>query len=100
MHEISSISKRNGKLIGQAKDPVSAGRTLCSILPENFWRGEGGQVFCIGSGGGGAGDNLVFPQGGNQIGRTPRNTASAFFTARRDYFHSIRDVPQPRTQSC
>src|ERR1700745_2703173 len=55
MHEVSSISKRNGKLIGQAKDPVSAGRTLCSILPEIFWRGEDGQVFCIGSGGCGVG---------------------------------------------
>src|SRR5258708_14861785 len=70
MHEISSISKRNGKLLGQAKDPVSAGRTLCSILPENFWRGEDGQVFCIGSGGGRRGEIWFFVHGGTRPGST------------------------------
>src|SRR5580700_1848221 len=42
MHEVSSISKRTGKLIGQAKDPVSAGHALTGMIRPGFWPGEGG----------------------------------------------------------
>ena len=52
--EISSISKRNGKLRGHAKDPISAGLALEAFLPEDYWvNNKNAQVFIIGAGGSG-----------------------------------------------
>ena len=72
MHEVSSISKRGGKLIGQAKDPVSAGRTLTGMIPEKFWPGEGGDVFCMGCGGAGVALTWFLLQGDHGLGRPER----------------------------
>lgn len=36
--EISSISKKDGKLCGHAKDPISVGLALDSFIPENHWK--------------------------------------------------------------
>lgn len=52
--EISSISKRDGKLRGHAKDPISVGLTLESFLPRDYWiNNRDAQVFIMGSGGSG-----------------------------------------------
>lgn len=50
--EISCISKRDGALVGHAKDPITAGRTLTEFLPRDHWAG-GGHVLCFGAGGAG-----------------------------------------------
>jgi shikimate dehydrogenase len=50
--EISCISKRDGALVGHAKDPITAGRTLNEFLPRDHWAG-GGHVLCLGAGGAG-----------------------------------------------
>lgn len=50
--EISSISKRGGRLIGHAKDPVSAGRALEEILASDQFDARADAV-CLGSGGAG-----------------------------------------------
>jgi D-3-phosphoglycerate dehydrogenase / 2-oxoglutarate reductase len=51
--EISSVSKRNGKLIGHAKDPLTAGLALEEFLaPDHFTR-TGAHVLVLGSGGAG-----------------------------------------------
>ena len=50
--EISCISKRNGALVGHAKDPVTAGRTLSEFLSRDHWAG-GAHVLCLGAGGAG-----------------------------------------------
>lgn len=49
--EISSISKRGGKLRGHAKDPISSGLALEAFVPEGHWGGSGGHVLCFGAGG-------------------------------------------------
>jgi shikimate 5-dehydrogenase len=49
--EISSISKRRGRLRGHAKDPVTVGRALEAIVDEGYWRRTGGQLLILGSGG-------------------------------------------------
>lgn len=49
--ELSSISKKDGRLEGYAKDPISSGKTLDSFVPESFWAGHGGQLFIMGAGG-------------------------------------------------
>ncbi|HVX46002.1 MAG TPA: hypothetical protein VHC49_19080 [Mycobacteriales bacterium] len=51
--EVSCVSKRAGRLLGHAKDPVTAGRALHHLLaPEHFAR-TGGHVLCLGAGGAG-----------------------------------------------
>jgi len=49
--ELSSISKKDGRLEGYAKDPISSGLTLDSFVPENFWSKKGGELFIMGAGG-------------------------------------------------
>ena len=49
--DLSCISKRDGKLIGHALDPVSAGETLQEMFEPGYWQRTGGEVFCIGAGG-------------------------------------------------
>lgn len=50
-HEVSCISKQNGRLEGHAKDPISAGLTLDSVLGPGYFGRTGGHVLCLGSGG-------------------------------------------------
>lgn len=56
--EISSISKRDGRLIGHAKDPVTAGLALEEFLPPGHFAATGADVVCLG--GGGAGTALTW----------------------------------------
>ncbi|MDF2539458.1 MAG: shikimate dehydrogenase [Herbinix sp.] len=49
--ELSSISKKDGRLEGYAKDPISSGLTLDSFVPENYWKEKGGELFIMGAGG-------------------------------------------------
>lgn len=49
--EVSSISKRDGRLEGHAKDPISAGASLDAVLGTGYFARTGGEVLCIGSGG-------------------------------------------------
>lgn len=49
--EISSISKLEGRLEGHAKDPITAGKSLDAIIPENYFGKTGGEVLSFGAGG-------------------------------------------------
>ena len=49
--EVSSISKFDNKLEGHAKDPISSGLSLDTILGENYFERTGGEVLCFGAGG-------------------------------------------------
>lgn len=49
--ELSSISKKDGKLFGHAKDPISSGLSMESFIPKNYWSDKKGEVFCMGAGG-------------------------------------------------
>lgn len=51
--EVSCISKRDGRLIGHAKDPVTGGLSLDAVLCENYFERTGGHVLCFGAGGSG-----------------------------------------------
>jgi shikimate dehydrogenase len=50
--EVSCISKRDGALVGHAKDPITAGRTLGEFLPRD-WPAGGAHALCFGAGGAG-----------------------------------------------
>jgi shikimate 5-dehydrogenase len=49
--ELSSISKKDGKLEGYAKDPISSGLAMEAFIPENYWKDRGGELFIMGAGG-------------------------------------------------
>lgn len=54
LQEVSCISKRDGKLRGSAKDPISSGYALESFLPRDYWAiNRDAQVFIMGTGGSG-----------------------------------------------
>ena len=52
--EISSISKRDGRLWGHAKDPISVGLALDSFLPAEHWQKYPGAQACVLGAGGSA----------------------------------------------
>lgn len=51
MHEISSISKVDGQLMGHAKDPITSGLALEAFLPEKHWEQTGAEALVLGAGG-------------------------------------------------
>jgi shikimate 5-dehydrogenase len=50
-HEVSSISKLEGRLEGHAKDPITAGLSLDAIVGDGYFGRTGGHVLCFGAGG-------------------------------------------------
>lgn len=60
--EISSISKKDGKLCGHAKDPISSGLALENFVPQNYWKEYDGDVFLMGAGGAALAMSLYFGQ--------------------------------------
>jgi shikimate 5-dehydrogenase len=51
LDEISSISKRKGKLRGHAMDPISSGYSFDAIVPPGYWKSGGGELCILGAGG-------------------------------------------------
>lgn len=49
--EVSCISKRNGALEAHAKDPITSGLSLDSILGDNYFGIKNGHLLCFGAGG-------------------------------------------------
>ena len=49
--EISSISKLDGRLEGHAKDPLTSGASLDSIIEKDYFARTGAEVLCFGAGG-------------------------------------------------
>jgi len=50
-HEVSSISKLEGRLEGHAKDPITSGLSLDAITGPGYFGRTGGDVLCFGAGG-------------------------------------------------
>jgi shikimate dehydrogenase len=51
--EVSCISRRDGRLLGQAKDPITAGMALEDLLGSGRRLDQVAQVLCLGAGGAG-----------------------------------------------
>lgn len=49
--EISSISKKDGKLVGHAKDPITSGLSLEAFCPKDYWSKTGAEMCLLGAGG-------------------------------------------------
>ena len=48
-----SPTRSDGRLLGWAKDPLSAGRTIQNMLDPGYFGRTGGHVLCFGMGGAG-----------------------------------------------
>lgn len=81
LHEISSISKRGDRLIGHAKDPISAGASFEAIVSDGHWAKTGGELLILGSGGSSLALTLYLHNKLKSGGDTP---AKIIVTARRD----------------
>jgi shikimate 5-dehydrogenase len=51
MGEVSGISKSAGRLVGTAKDPITAGGALETFLPAQHWERTAADAFIMGAGG-------------------------------------------------
>jgi shikimate 5-dehydrogenase len=51
MHEASCLSKRGGRLICHAKDPISSGLALDGFIPAGHFASTGAEMFAMGAGG-------------------------------------------------
>ena len=51
--EISCISKLRGRLVGHAKDPLTAGLAMEHMLGPDYFRDRDAEVLCLGAGGAG-----------------------------------------------
>lgn len=51
LHEISSISKRGGRLVGHAKDPITAGASFEAIVSPGHWARTAAHLCILGAGG-------------------------------------------------
>ncbi|SIT73098.1 shikimate dehydrogenase family protein [Edaphobacillus lindanitolerans] len=49
--ELSSISKKDGKLCGHAKDPITSALALERFVPETYWQDHEGELLLLGAGG-------------------------------------------------
>jgi shikimate 5-dehydrogenase len=49
--EISSISKKEGKLAGHAKDPITSGLSMQAFVPVRYWKKTGADLCLLGAGG-------------------------------------------------
>ena len=61
--EVSCISKRDGRVIGHAKDPITACRSLRALLGPGYFRRTGGEVLCLGAGGAGTAISVYLVEG-------------------------------------
>lgn len=51
LDEISSISKRDGRLLGHAMDDVTSGLAFDNIVDDDYWAKTGGDLLLLGAGG-------------------------------------------------
>ena len=70
--EVSCISKRNGQLVGHAKDPLTGGMSLDAVLGNRYFERTGGHVLNFGAGGSGKAIALHLIQKDNPADRPER----------------------------
>jgi shikimate 5-dehydrogenase len=90
MGEVSSISKQPGRLIAQAKDPISAGRTLLRMIPPGYWTG-GAEVLCLGAGGAGVAITWFLLAGQHPLGNPNRVIVTDVDSQRLDHLQTLVD---------
>ena len=84
LQEVSCLSKRDGRLIGHAKDPISARLALNAIVPKGHWQRTGGHALALGAGGATTAITWTLMQIERGLGRPGRVIVSDIDEARLD----------------
>jgi shikimate dehydrogenase len=96
--EVSCISKRDGRLRGHAKDPITAGASLAAFLPAGHFAG-GAEVLCLGAGGSGLAISLYLATRPDPADRPRRITLVGRGQRRLDECRDVHErmsAPEPR----
>lgn len=88
-HEISSISKLNGRLVGRAKDPITVGLALEDFLPPTYFSETGAEVLILGAGG--SGTALSWALAHRTLDLPAKVTVTAHSRAKLDALRQIHD---------
>ncbi len=89
MGETSCISKRDGRLICHAKDPISSGLALDAFLPAGFWAGGPADALCLGAGGSSIAISWYLSQQERGLDRPARIIVTNRSAARLDHLREI-----------
>ena len=91
MGETSCLSKRDGRFICHAKDPISSGLALDGFLPERHFERTGAEVFSMGAGGSTIAITWHLMQRSRGADRPARIVVSNRSAARLDEIRRIHD---------
>lgn len=86
--EVSSIYKRDGRLCGAARDPLTVRLALEEFLPNEHFGRTGGEVLCLGDGGAAA---ALTHQLGVRADRPGRISVAGRSAARLDHLRSLHE---------
>ncbi|NDJ62695.1 MAG: shikimate dehydrogenase [Chloroflexi bacterium] len=87
--EISCIAKRDGRLAGYAKDPISSGLAWQHFVPASHWGGTDAAVLCLGAGGAAMAISVFAAQRADPADRPRRFIAVDIARARLDHLAEI-----------
>ncbi|MES0864321.1 shikimate dehydrogenase [Ruegeria sp. SCPT10] len=92
MAETSCLSKRDGRLICHAKDPISSGLSIDGFLPEQHFAKTGAEVFSMGAGGSTIALTWHLMQESRNSNRPTRIVVSNRSQARLDHIRQIHET--------
>jgi shikimate dehydrogenase len=96
--EVSCLSKRDGRLIGHAKDPITSAASWRAFVPRDHWLG-GGEVLCLGAGGSAVAISVSVPEF-ERPGDRPRVIHFVNRSAPRlDHLRAVNDGSTPTSSS-
>ena len=98
MSETSCLSKRDGRLICHAKDPISSGLAIEGFLPDQHFERTGAELFSMGAGGSTIAITWYLMQANRGQNRPSRITVSNRSQGRLDHIREIHkqmrsDIP-------
>jgi len=91
MAETSCLSRRGGRLICHAKDPISSGLAIDGMLAEGHFARGGGELFAMGAGGSTIALTWHLAQAARGADRPARIVVSNRSPARLDHLRAIHD---------
>ena len=89
--EVSCLSKRDGRLIGHAKDPITSAASWRAFVPPDHWLG-GCEVLCLGAGGSAVAISVSVPEF-ERVGDRPNTIHFVNRSAPRlDHLRAVNDT--------
>ena len=94
LNEVSSIAKRDGRLVGDATDPIASRYTLDTMLGQGYFERSGGHLLCLGAGGAASAISLHFLTRLNAADRPQRIIVTDLLQSRLDKLRGMIERQQ------